>query len=84
MKIIEVKNMFNLPIITEDDKYAYKDIKIILAQKVNDKLKLLAEFQFILKPILSMKMIMHKFYAITRLSFHPSRLEFMRLLENDM
>jgi hypothetical protein len=31
MKIIEVKNMFNLPIITEDDKYAYKDIKIILA-----------------------------------------------------
>jgi len=34
MKIIEIKNMFNLPIITEDDKYAYKDIKLILLRLV--------------------------------------------------
>lgn len=61
MKIVETKNMFLNKIETDDDNYSYKDIKLILAFKVNDKLKLLAEFQFILQPILSMKMIMHKF-----------------------
>jgi hypothetical protein len=61
MKIVETKNMFNNPIRTQDDNYSYKDIKLILGYKVNDQMKLLAEFQFILQPILSMKMIMHKF-----------------------
>jgi hypothetical protein len=60
------------------------DIKLIVAYKASSDVILTMEIQLILEPILRTKMILHKFYDITRLEFHPIRLEFFKLLEYEM
>jgi len=52
----------------EENKYEYKDIKLILGFKTKSGLILFVEVQLILKSILSLKKVLHKFYEVTRTS----------------
>lgn len=64
-EIFQIKNMFSEVGLTQkkinENKYSYKDIKFILAYKVNEDIVLTMEIQFILRPILDMKCILHYF-----------------------
>lgn len=59
LQLLQIKNMFCDQ--GEEQKYAYKDVKIILGFRIPSGDILLVEVQLILKDILKVKKVLHKF-----------------------